>query len=252
MECFMSSEPTDRQLKLLAAEDWRFFAIGPGGTGLMMLATTEKKSKLSRKTYSFGLPSAPALFLNLARNARDRRIALDLDAVFVEHPSPQGTWPENHEILFDYLQEFSAEVIFSFSALEAFANENVPATFVYQTVNTKREAVSLSASDIERFVSLDEKLKKVIPLAHGLKGIAGTKPWQDYKRLKEIRDRLVHLKSVDRKASGPEDQTIWGLMVSCSDVDFVDAAYSIIACFPTLIADRQWFKRAGVVLKKTP
>ena len=35
----------------------------------------------------------------------------------------------------------------------------------------------------------------------------GTKPWQDYKELKGVRDRLVHLKSIDRKASGLENQT---------------------------------------------
>ena len=245
----MTDLKTDRQINLLKKEDWRFYAAGPGGTGLAMIATTEKPSKLSKRVWSFGLPSAPALYLNLAKQARDRRRAIDLSASFIEHPNPQGIWPEDHTSVFDFFQEFSAEVLFSFSAIEAFANEVIPKGYIYESTNSKKEKINLIKAEIERQVPLDEKLKRVIPLAFSIKSPIGTKSWQKYTDLKKIRDRLVHLKSEDRKPSGPEHQTIWGLMIAERDADFVQGAYQIIGAFPTLVNNRRWYQMAGELLK---
>lgn len=239
------ARPTKRQLDLLEKEDWRYHAIGPGGTGLVMLATSEKKSKHSKRVHSFALPSAPALYLSLAKEARKRRLAIEIDSSFIIHPKPQGIWPENHSPVFDYFQEFSAEVIFSFTALEAFANELVPADFTYAWTNRKKEKLSFTGSEIERRVSLDEKLKCVLPQAHNIPSPAGTKPWSEYKELKKIRDRLVHMKSVDRKASGPDDQTIWGLMLWNKKYNYPRVAHSIMGAYPSLVKDRRWHKLAG-------
>lgn len=95
---------TERQQKLLEAEDPRYHAIGPVGTGLGMIATVER---LHEKTIGFGLPSAPALFLNIAREAHLRRAAIDVSSTFIAHPPPQGTWPEDHGPLFNYFEHFS-------------------------------------------------------------------------------------------------------------------------------------------------
>lgn len=230
---------TERQQKLLASEDPRFHAIGPVGTGLGMIATTER---IGKKNLSFGLPSAPALFLNIARESHMKRADIDLASIFIAHPDPQGTWPENHKALFNYFENFSSEVIFSFTALEAFANEVIPAEFTYQFKSEKKvEPVTLVKAEIERRVSLDEKLKHVIPEAHTCPSPNGTKIWQDYKELKGVRDRLIHLKSVDRKASGPEDQTLWGLMLEHQKTAFPDLTARVIGHYKTLVKDRRWF-----------
>lgn len=212
-----------------------------------MIATTER---LGRKNISFGLPSAPALFLNIAREAHLRRAAIDLTSTFVAHP-PQGTWPENHQSLFNYFEQFSCEVIFSFTALEAFANEVIPPEFTYQFKSEKKaELVTLGKPEIERRVSLDEKLKQVIPQAHSCPSPNGTRPWQDYKELKSVRDRLVHLKSIDRRASGPEDQTLWGLMLEKQKVAFPDSAARVIGHYQTLVRDRRWFRSYAPIMAK--
>ena len=232
---------TERQQALLDAEDSRFHAIGPMGTGLAMIATSERWGK---KVIGFGLPSAPALYLGAARNAHLERNRIDLNEVFVTHPHPQGTWPHDHGPLFNYFEAFAREVIFSFTALEAFANESVPADFVYEFKSNKRSAlIKLNKAEIERRVTLDEKLKKVLPEAHGLRGPNGTKAWQDYRTLKETRDRLIHLKSIDRKSSGPEHQTVWGGMIEKQGVAFPDLAVRVIGHFQSLVAERRWFAR---------
>jgi hypothetical protein len=96
---------------------------------------------------------------------------------------------------------------------------------------------------------LDEKLKSIIPLAHSVKSPAGTKVWDGYLNIRKIRDRLIHLKSVDRKSSGPDFQTIWGLMLAERESNFVLSAYLIIGSYPSLVKDRRWFRKAGELLK---
>jgi len=232
---------TPRQLALLAKEDWRFHAIDVVGTGLGMLATTEL---LSGRHLTFGLPSAPAIYLNLARNAHANRTAIDVEASFVTHPSPQGAWPEEHKLVFDFFEAFVAEVIFSFTAVEAFANESIPSHFSY-VWKKDGKAISLSGAEIERSIAINEKLKRVLPLAHKITSPAGTQAWERYLELKAVRDRLVHLKSIDRKPSGPENQTIWGLMLKKRHLDFPTIAYGLIASYEPLVSNRRWFRFAG-------
>lgn len=245
----MSNLPSQYQKDLLEKEDWRYFAIGPYGTGLVSIATVEKVSKLSKKALAFGLPSAPALYLNLAKNAQDRRKSLDVLASFTErHEVYAGDYPKDQKILFDFFQEFAAEVIFSFTAIESFANEMIPLEFRYDWMTSKATKLNLNASEIERQVSLDEKLKSVLPLAHSLKSPAGTKVWENYRKIKNMRDRLIHLKYLDRKSSGPEFQTIWGLMLAERDADFALSAYLVIGAYPSLVKESRWFKQAGELL----
>jgi hypothetical protein len=229
---------TPHQAELLSREDWRFHAIDAVGTGLGMLATIET---LAKRNLSFGLPSAPALYLSLARDAHDRRSSIDVNACFIDHAKPQGTWPEDHRLLFDFFELFIAEVIFSFTAIEAFVNESIPPSFTYSWKNSK-EVKQLGRADIERLVQLDEKLKRVLPEAHNLNNPAGTKAWQGFKDLKTIRDRVVHMKSIDRRASGPEHQTLWALMLEKKQQDFAEIAYQLIGSYPALVDGRRWYQ----------
>lgn len=230
---------TDRQQLLLKNEDQRFHAIGPGGTGLVMMATQELYRKI---VVGFGLPSAPAMFLNIARNAHIARQGIDLGKVFVRHPGPQGTYVDDHTLLFDYFEALSVEIIFSHTAIESFANEVIPQDIQYEfKPGNKQDAVVLGKEEVERRVSLDEKLRRVIPRALKVATPAGKKVWEDYKKLKLVRDRLIHLKSLDRKSSGSDHQTIWGLMINATSSVYPDIALALIGHFKELAEGRRWF-----------
>lgn len=181
------------------------------------------------------------MFLNIARDAYIARQAIELGKVFVKHPPPQGTYVDDHGLLFDYFEALSIEVIFSHTALESFANEAIPEGIEYQFKGRgNRDPVVFGKAEVERHVSLDEKLKRVIPRALKIATPSGKQVWEDYKKLKVVRDRLVHLKSVDRKSSGPEHQTIWGLMINSASVVYPDITLSMIGHFKTLAEGRRW------------
>lgn len=228
----------EEQQRLLDAEDGRYFAIDKFGTGLASIATEER---IGGAGVAFGLPSAPALFLNLAYEAFAAYRGNDVIALFDQHP--QGLWPDNQTPLFDFFEHFTAHVLFAYTALEALANEILPEGYTYEVVGSNTaEGTVYSRDEIERYVSLDEKLSKVLPHALDVSSPKGSHPWRDFKELKKVRNRLIHLKTSDRRATGPEIETIWGYMLRNSKRPFCDSAHALMAKFGPSVVERRWYK----------
>jgi hypothetical protein len=230
------SSSTERQKKLLARSDGRYFALDAVGTGLGMLAKAEWLGK--RRGAHFGLPSGPALFLNLARRAYLRTKDVDIGTLFV--PWHGTLAPHNTSVLFDFFEDCSAHVIFAFTAIEAFANEVVPVDYVYEC-ERNGQAKRLPKAEIERSVSLDEKLDLVIPAALGTPSPKGKVAWQRFQKVKRMRNRLIHLKTVDRSASGPEQESVWGMLLRSHGEAFCDHAHATMGHFPVVL-ERRWFR----------
>jgi len=134
----------------MVQEDARFFAIDKVAAGLGMIATTEKL--LSKKIVSFGMPSLPALSLSLARSAYKKRAAISVEDLFDAHDPPQGTWPENHTPLFDYIELVVTEIVFSYMSVEGAINELILPSSTY--VRRGKQTETLNGSEIERSISL--------------------------------------------------------------------------------------------------
>ncbi|MBA2632360.1 MAG: hypothetical protein H0U86_05090 [Chloroflexi bacterium] len=143
---------TERQDEFLAKHDGRYFAIDKFNTGLAVLVKGERLGK--RWRVDFGVPSSPALFLNAAR--RSYLQIKDVDPALMFYKWQNGRIPVTHSKLFDYFELFVSHAVFSFAALEAFANEAIPKEFEYQ-VEKKGDTTLLKKPDIERTINLDEK-----------------------------------------------------------------------------------------------
>jgi hypothetical protein len=227
----------DYQDQLLEKEDGRYYAIDKFGTGLASIATSEK---LKENVVSFGLPSGPALFLHLAHRAYLKVKDIDSLSLFDRHD--QGIWPNDQSQLFDFLENSISHSVFAFTALEAFANESIPNDFKYtfRAEKTGEEKVYIK-DEIERKINLDEKLHIILPNIYNVPSPKGKKVWGHYKEIKKVRDRIIHLKSIDRKASGPEDETIWGIMLRIHDKPLCDFSHEIIGYFEPAISNRRWY-----------
>ncbi|MCJ2084660.1 hypothetical protein MKK88_01435, partial [Methylobacterium sp. E-005] len=206
--------------------------------GLGMIATEER---LSKNVIGFGLPSAPALYLNMAFSAHRQRIATNIENLFANHPPPQGIFPDNHSPLFDYFEVAMMELVCSYSAIEATANELIPEGFTYQRPSKGNQPpVAMAKLEIERKISLDEKLKRVLPQALGKASPASGTLWPPYSKLQDLRDRLIHLKTVDQTRSGPETETIWGRLLRLGPTVYPNVAANMISHF--IKPERRWFR----------
>ena len=218
---------------VLKNEDGRFHAIDKFKAGTIAIATSEK---LGKQLASFSLPSAPAMFLNLAHASFVKIKTIKPLELFDNHP--QGIWPENHEPLFDFFENFISHVVFSHSALEALANEVIPNDFCYNFTK-KGETLSYKKEEIERCINLDEKLDQILPAIFKTGSPKGKDVWEKYKKLKEFRDRIIHLKSIDRSSSGVEKETIWGDMLRLHKTPFCNHAHEMMGYFVP-IKIRRW------------
>lgn len=214
-----TSDPADDDWRLHATarltEDWANPWSGqtvPKGSRLTVSSIMQLSKK---KQLTIPLPNATALLLNSSAiaftSARAIREASGIDKSLqtdVSFQSDKGA--------FDYIERMIEAVVLAFTALEAFVNETIPEDFVYAR-HARSEVVLEAAnkSSIERHVPIDEKLTSVLPEVLKCASPKGSRCWQGYKQLKEARDRLVHMKSEDRKSSGPEVDTVWKAVFLC-------------------------------------
>lgn len=231
----------DRQTELLEKEDPRFYAIDKFNTGLASILTSEKVEKV---ILNFGLPSTSSLFLNLSLQAKREVDAINIDKCFDKHPNNQGIYPDDHKLLFDFFELMITQIVFSFSAIEAFANISIPKDFIYRSKRgDKKFLEEYNKDQIERNISLDNKLDKISPTIFNVKTPCGTKIWDNFQHMKKLRDRLIHLKSSDTTASGPEIKTVWGDLIRNKGIDFTKQSHQIIGHYIDKKEGFRWHKK---------
>jgi hypothetical protein len=215
----------------IANRDWRLQAITtlaqpfnspwtgihhPAGSPVWATAFAKHKGRLLQ----FPLPNPAAMYMSLALRATTEASA-GLTQIS-SHPFPKSaertlSVPLSDEALFlDTLENLAASIIFSYSALEAFANSSIPDAYTYQRARDDRRCTETYSRDqIERNISLELKLHEILPSIYSVKSPKGTKTWTDFIWLKQLRDRLVHLKSEDWQSSGPDNSTtlLWSSLL---------------------------------------
>lgn len=162
-----------------------------------------------KKKITIAVPNATALFLNASarswKESRAIRTRNGIDGV-VKRDKEFSSQSE----AFDYLESVIESVIMAFSGLEAFVNEMIPDDYRYETY--QRSEIILEIMDkaqIERYLSINEKLESVLPDALKTNSPRGKHFWGDFVKLRKIRDRIIHAKTDDRKSSGPDKPNLW-------------------------------------------
>lgn len=97
--------------------------------------------------------------------------------------------------LYYYFGLTNGFVIFLFTAVEAFINRNIPDNYIY-IVKKRNTTESYDKEQIQRYISFDDKFKKVLKEASS-KDFSHSYPlkFQHLTNLKEFRDSIVHTKA---------------------------------------------------------
>ncbi|RLL51172.1 hypothetical protein D8Y20_09920 [Mariprofundus sp. EBB-1] len=178
----------------------------PKGTQITFVSVVPIKKK---KHLTIALPNATALCLNISKRSWAKAKELRKDAKIDSSLRSEVSF-ESHSDAFDYIERVMESVVMAFTALEAFANEIIPDDYEYHS-HRKSEIIleTMNKTQIERWLSLDEKLTSILPEILELKSPKGNQSWQGYQKLKKVRDRIIHMKKEDRRSSGPEIPTLW-------------------------------------------
>jgi len=232
---------TLQQDELLEKEDPRFYSIDTKTEMPLLYIATQEKVK---GTYcDFGLPSSAGLFLSLALKAHNKAQGFAFSETFIDHP-PNGIWPDGHEKLFNYFEDMMAQIVFSHSAIEAFANISIPIDYEYKDNKSNKKCTETYNKDqIERSVSLEKKLDKVLPEIFEVKSPSNGSLWNLFLELDKIRHRIIHLKSIDTTSSGAEKITLWGDLLRNQQTDYSKLSHALMGHYLSKKGGSRWFKK---------
>jgi hypothetical protein len=180
--------------------------VSPEGTRLTVVSVIQLTRK---KQLTIPIPNATALMLNAAARAYgSAKLIRDQSAIDKSQKGEVGFATEASA--FDYVEHMIESIILSFTALEAFANEVIPADYVYERHNRGKVVLeAVTKPVIERQIKIDEKLSTVLPEILNCNSPKGSRCWQGYVALKSVRDRVVHMKTEDRRSGTADIETVW-------------------------------------------
>lgn len=226
-------------------EDWRLQVIStlakpftspetghthPIGTPVSVVSLVKYKDE----ALSFKLPNTTALFLDFAYQLWAESESVIDDSKFTKRTKikNQELFVSDDEEFFNLIEMRMGAIVFAYTAIESFTNEQIPNEYIFKLERDDRKCIeSYNKEQIEKNINLETKLCLVLPDILGIKSPKGGKLWNKYKTLKDLRDRIIHMKSVDKKSSGPEEKTIWRELLSLSNSNFAIVAKEIIAYY---------------------
>ncbi len=242
-KCCMSKPKDDSED--VAKKDWRIKAIAalakpfsspwtggtyPVGTAVIKVSSMEAEGNRFR----FCVPSAPALFLDLSKKSYKEAARLKSQPNFF-NIQPDKVQQFEDTLLFDFLEQMMASIVFAYSSIESFTNSSIPEGYIHKVPKKDPGSIEEYTKErIERYFSLEKKLE-LLPLwsvAEGVKSPKGTKLWQRFQALEVLRDRIIHLKSADLEAespTNPEPQSIWQELVKMPET--FQSAYDLLSYY---------------------
>jgi hypothetical protein len=164
--------------------------------------------KLSDNPVFYYPPIPAASFLNLSH--KNYIEAERLYKEVLQKKNSLGVLPDVETI--DLLELRMTSIVFAYTSLEAFANEEVPDNYVY-AIAEKNCTRHFNKDQIERFLNLDTKLGDVLPTVLGVKTPKGNKLWNAYIELGRLRDCIVHMKTNGKIRVGGQSNTIWNTLL---------------------------------------
>ncbi len=166
--------------------------------------------------------------------------------------------PADVSTLFDFFEHAMVAVMSSYAAVEAFCNQVIaelgsePFSIERSATDTHgkkvREMVDVSLETVEKTVSTDEKLKRLVPKLLGSASPAGTcQLWEPYVELQRVRNSVTHFKRRDissTDANAMAKPTVLYKLIQTEPYAFVEAAQNLIRHFASSKLQTHWLDDA--------
>lgn len=152
---------------------------------------------INNKKISFYTPNSVSLCLSIS--SKEWTIAEKIFKELIE-PRLREVAPYTFDEkltskLFNYFEHVQTSIIFSYNAVESFANGSIHKDFTYERTNNKGIKEVFDKNTIERWLSTSEKIKEILPLIYKKDFPAKDKMWNDFVKLESIRNDIIHPKT---------------------------------------------------------
>lgn len=103
------------------------------------------------------------------------------------------------KIIADYIEIIHMCIVFGYTTIEAFANLSITDDYEYKVLVKNKGITELyDKNAIERWVSLSDKVKKILQDIYETKKIETTKFWTYFIKLEKYRHNIIHQKSIEK------------------------------------------------------
>lgn len=227
--------------------DWRIEAVtetagenrSPSGEPIPPGTTIQKISVLADEKHGvlvFPTPSPAALVLSASIDHAIEARRLRREVRFDAPQLPNGMSVNDSDIgaLFDFFAHSMQSVMLSFTTLELFANRIIDLhapdkVKLHRTANGKRKLVELNKEQMERRLGTEEKYTELLRLllGHGLE--AGSDSLIAFRKLKTLRDDIVHFKLAGHYVRNALDrQTVYYRLLNGQALDYPRWALQVL------------------------
>jgi hypothetical protein len=225
-------------------------AAYPGGPSHKAGTPVYLMSSVGHKKFTsigFATPSATAIALKIAFTSSREAIKLHSKLTLRDVVTPNGIGKsiDNLPLLYDFFEYCMSAVIFSFQAIETFSNWEIGRHIKdpLKIIINKKE-LELSAYDLQRKLSLGDKIDKVLPSIFKLPSPKGTKVWKDFRELKIVRDSTVHLKlSKEQSDSSIDRESLFFRFLNNPPSKFPKYAYNMVSYFFSKTDKPRWLMK---------
>ncbi|MBX2968276.1 MAG: hypothetical protein KF803_02810 [Cyclobacteriaceae bacterium] len=183
---FKSDLRDERSIKLFSKADQKTYFL-----------VRSEKAKHLHKQISYSPPNNISLSLSLMKKSMSRAHA-KLKQLLSAGGKVLNIDNDQKPLLFDYLEEIQTSVIFSYIAIEGFANAVIPENFQHDRINERGIKETWNKQNIERWMSTSEKVGVILPKIINSGDIKIQPFWSDFKGLEVLRNDIVHQKTIDR------------------------------------------------------
>lgn len=165
-------------------------------TKLYQQFTLPQNWRITNKSRGFimHIPNDIALYSNIANQAIKR--AKDRFEEMSKHGITELVMSNQESSkFFDYFEDIIQGIVMSYTTIECMANKCIPAQFEYVIDKPGKKEV-YDKEGIERYFSLKDKLKKILPKAISVESPVKESWWQNLIDLENSRNEIIHTKEV--------------------------------------------------------
>lgn len=151
------------------------------------------------KKYKFIAPNNITLCLSISNREYSKASELFKNNIIHKTKMPGNSISfeyEETESLFDYFEHLQVSIIFAYTAVETFINFSIPSDFKYEKQNNKKVKEIWDKESIERYITTNEKLQKILPIILKVKPPTQETFWKNFLKLEEVRHEIIHQKSI--------------------------------------------------------
>jgi hypothetical protein len=166
------------------------------------------------KGIQFFTPNGVSMFYSKARKEYDtaKVIFESLIAPKLKTGMVYVIKPEETGRLYDYFESVQSSIIMIYSAIEALCNVAIPEGYTLTKKNNKGITEIWDKAAIEKWTPTEDKIGKILPEILQIESPKFLPFWENFTKLKVIRDQIIHLKQSSAQKSDIESSFLETLL----------------------------------------